>query len=121
MRKLFVGFAITIAAFSANAQTQSGLQIGTNLGRLFGKSGSIVENSKIKVGVVFGVVREWHGKGVEAALVVEGEISINARGNYNDFVITWIGDFNQAVHWQDRVRLANRIINDGLEAWFKTI
>jgi hypothetical protein len=46
------------------------------------------------VGVVFGVVREWHGKGVEAALVVEGEISINARGNYNDFIITWIGDFN---------------------------
>ena len=46
------------------------------------------------VGAVFGVVREWHGKGVEAALVVEGEISINQRGNYKDFVITWIGDFN---------------------------
>ena len=58
MRKLFVGFAITIAAFSANAQTQSGLQIGTNLGRLFGKTGSIVENSTIKVGVVFGVVAD---------------------------------------------------------------
>lgn len=46
------------------------------------------------VGAVFGVVREWHGKGVEAALVVEGEKSINAQGVYKDFVITWIGDFN---------------------------
>jgi hypothetical protein len=27
----------------------------------------------------------------------------------------------QAAHWQDRVRLANRIINDGLEAWFGTL
>jgi len=46
------------------------------------------------VGVVFGVVREWHGKGVEAALVVEGELLIVPQGVYNDFVITWIGDFN---------------------------
>lgn len=58
MRKLIVCFAITIAAFSANAQTQSGLQGGANLGRLFGKSGSIEESSKIKVGLVFGVVAE---------------------------------------------------------------
>ncbi|MBK7964520.1 MAG: hypothetical protein IPK10_03910 [Bacteroidetes bacterium] len=40
------------------------------------------------------MIREWHGKGVEAALVVEGEISIKSRRVYKDFVITWIGDFN---------------------------
>ena len=45
-------------------------------------------------GIVFGVVREWQGKGVEAALIVFGEKTIIPAGIYKDTVLTWIGDFN---------------------------
>ncbi len=45
-------------------------------------------------GMAFGVVTEWQGKGLEAALVVFGEKTIPARGVYKDTVITWVGDFN---------------------------
>ncbi|MBL7923515.1 MAG: hypothetical protein JNL88_04885 [Bacteroidia bacterium] len=45
-------------------------------------------------GLVFGVVREWQGKGVEAALIVYGEKTIIPAGVYKDTVLTWIGDFN---------------------------
>ena len=45
-------------------------------------------------GVVFGVVKEWQGKGLEAALIVYAEKTIVAYGHYIDTVMTWIGDFN---------------------------
>jgi len=45
-------------------------------------------------GIVFGVVKEWQGKGVEAAMIVYAEESILPAGIYNDTVLTWIGDFN---------------------------
>ena len=45
-------------------------------------------------GIIFGVVREWQGKGVEAAMIVFGEKTIIPAGVYKDTVLTWIGDFN---------------------------
>lgn len=49
---------------------------------------------KRMIGLVFGVVREWQGKGIEAALVVYGEKNIVNKLSYEDTVLTWIGDFN---------------------------
>ena len=45
-------------------------------------------------GIVFGVVREWQGKGVEASMIVFAEETIVKAGIYRDTVLTWIGDFN---------------------------
>ena len=56
MRAIIVSFAVIIAAFNANAQTQFGVQGGANLGRLFAKAGSVEANSKIKVGAVIGAI-----------------------------------------------------------------
>lgn len=44
-------------------------------------------------GMIFGVVKEWHGKGLEAGMIVFGEKVLPNLG-YKDFVITWVGDFN---------------------------
>lgn len=45
-------------------------------------------------GIVFGVVKEWQGKGVEGAMIAfMGEWLIKT-GRYKETVLTWIGDFN---------------------------
>lgn len=49
---------------------------------------------KRMIGLVFGVIKEWQGKGIEAALVVHGEKFIVDQLKYEDTVLTWIGDFN---------------------------
>lgn len=49
---------------------------------------------KRMIGLVFGVVKAWQGKGIEAALVVHGEKFIVDKLKYEDTVLTWIGDFN---------------------------
>lgn len=45
-------------------------------------------------GLVFGVVKEWQGKGVEAAMIQYASDTIVKNDWYEDMVITWIGDFN---------------------------
>jgi hypothetical protein len=46
-------------------------------------------------GLVFGVVPEWQGKGVDAYMIVEGSIALRAPGvPYTDYEMQWIGDFN---------------------------
>lgn len=45
-------------------------------------------------GIVFGVAKEWQGKGMEGALIVFAEKNIVARNLYRDTILTWIGDFN---------------------------
>jgi GNAT superfamily N-acetyltransferase len=45
-------------------------------------------------GIVFGVVPEFQGKGVEAAMILHTEKHIVPMGHYKDTLITWIGDFN---------------------------
>jgi len=46
------------------------------------------------VGIVFGVDRDYHGKGIEAALIMFAVENIVPQGRYNQTVMTWIGDFN---------------------------
>lgn len=45
-------------------------------------------------GLVFGVAKEFQGKGIEGALIVYGEKHIVNKKLYKDTVLTWIGDFN---------------------------
>lgn len=46
-------------------------------------------------GLVFGIVPEWQGKGVDAYMIVEGSIALRAPGvPYTDYEMQWIGDFN---------------------------
>ena len=48
---------------------------------------------KTMTGIVFGVAREFQGKGLEGAMIVFAE-KIVEQGLYRDTVLTWIGDFN---------------------------
>lgn len=47
------------------------------------------------LGIVFGVVPEWHGKGVESAIVVEfSKLAWGKNFQYTMVEMNWIGDFN---------------------------
>ena len=46
------------------------------------------------MGLIFGVVKEWQGKGLEAGMIVYGEKTIVPMGIYKDVVLSWVGDFN---------------------------
>lgn len=46
------------------------------------------------VGIIFGVVEEWHGRGIEGALIHGAGEYLQPRDIYDRIVITWIGDFN---------------------------
>ena len=46
-------------------------------------------------GLVFGVVPEWHGKGVDAYIIGESAKIIQVPSlPYNTYEMQWIGDFN---------------------------
>ncbi|SEK37608.1 hypothetical protein SAMN04488505_10178 [Chitinophaga rupis] len=45
-------------------------------------------------GIVFGVVPEFQGKGVDAYMIVEGAKLIQGQHLYEDYEMQWIGDFN---------------------------
>lgn len=45
-------------------------------------------------GVIFGVVKEFHGKGVEGAMIKFAETNIAHVTPYKDTILGWIGDFN---------------------------
>ncbi|MCS6979503.1 MAG: hypothetical protein N2050_07250 [Flavobacteriales bacterium] len=45
-------------------------------------------------GLIFGVVKDYQGKGVEGAMIKFAETDIATLGRYKDTVLTWIGDFN---------------------------
>ena len=49
---------------------------------------------KTMTGIVFGVAKEWQGKGIEGALIVHAEKTIVDKKLYRDTILTWIGDFN---------------------------
>lgn len=49
---------------------------------------------KTMVGIVFGVAQDWHGKGVEGAMIDWAGEYITRKTNYREIVMTWIGDFN---------------------------
>jgi len=46
------------------------------------------------VGVVFGVVPEHQGKGVDAYMIIEGATPIQMENLYENYEMQWIGDFN---------------------------
>jgi hypothetical protein len=46
------------------------------------------------VGLVFGVIPEFQGKGVDAFLIIEGAKVIQKRFKYERYEMQWIGDFN---------------------------
>lgn len=46
------------------------------------------------VGIVFGVAREWHGKGVEGAMIHWAGEYLKKKKLYDEIVMTWVGDFN---------------------------
>ncbi len=46
------------------------------------------------VGIVFGVVKKWHGKGVEGAMINWSGEYLKKNNCYDEIVMTWIGDFN---------------------------
>lgn len=45
-------------------------------------------------GIVFGVVKEWQGKGVEGAMIAFMSEWLLRTKRYTETVLTWIGDFN---------------------------
>jgi hypothetical protein len=45
-------------------------------------------------GIVFGVVPEWQGKGVDSYMIVEGSFVIQPARLYDEYELQWIGDFN---------------------------
>ncbi len=46
------------------------------------------------VGLVFGIIPEFQGKGVDAYIIVEGAKVIQPMAKYDDYEMQWIGDFN---------------------------
>ena len=45
-------------------------------------------------GLVFGIVPEWQGKGVDSYMIVEGAKIIQGKHLYDDYEMQWIGEFN---------------------------
>ncbi len=45
-------------------------------------------------GLVFGVIPEYHNRGIESALIIALKNIVGRRNHYKDIYITWIGDFN---------------------------
>jgi hypothetical protein len=45
-------------------------------------------------GIIFGVIPEFQGKGVDAYMINEAKFVIQATGRYNYYELQWIGDFN---------------------------
>lgn len=50
------------------------------------------------IGIVFGVVPEHQGKGVDTYMIVEGAKIIQSQRNYENYEMQWIGDFNPKMH-----------------------
>lgn len=46
------------------------------------------------VGLVFGIIPEFQGKGVDSYIIVEGAKVIQPMARYEDYEMQWIGDFN---------------------------
>ncbi len=46
------------------------------------------------VGIVFGIIPEQQGKGLDAYIIIEGAKVIQPMARYNDYEMQWIGDFN---------------------------
>ena len=45
-------------------------------------------------GIVFGVIPEYQGKGIDTYMIVEGATAIRKSNKYEFMELQWIGDFN---------------------------
>ena len=54
------------------------------------------QNDKF-TGIVFGVIPEFHGKGVDYYMIQEGAKVIQNETNYKDLELQWQGDFNPKI------------------------
>jgi len=64
------------------------------LGKLIFLYHKIRKTPKTMVGIVFGVDKEYQSKGIEGAMVKWSQDHFTANTNYNETVLTWVGDFN---------------------------
>ena len=46
------------------------------------------------VGLVFGIVPEWQGKGIDSYIIMEAAKIIQVQHLYDDYEMQWIGEFN---------------------------
>lgn len=46
------------------------------------------------LGIAFGIIPEFQGKGVDAYMIIEGAKVIQPKARYEDYEMQWIGDFN---------------------------
>jgi hypothetical protein len=49
---------------------------------------------EMMVGVVFGIVKEFQGKGIEGAMIKWTEDNVMPLNRYHNTIMNWIGDFN---------------------------
>lgn len=52
------------------------------------------KTNKKMVGLVFGVVPEWHRKGIDGYMIWEGTRHFRKKTSFEDYEMQWIGDFN---------------------------
>jgi hypothetical protein len=52
-----------------------------------------IKNKRI-IGIVFGVIPEYHGTGVDSFMIIEGCKVIHNQLGYENYEMQWIGDFN---------------------------
>jgi hypothetical protein len=65
------------------------------LGKLKFLFHKLIGTNKKMLGLVFGIVPEWQGKGMESALIIAvGEKLLNGYVHYTEMEMNWIGDFN---------------------------
>jgi hypothetical protein len=48
-------------------------------------------------GIVFGVIPEYHGKGIDYYMITEGAKVIQNQTNYQELELQWQGDFNPKI------------------------
>ncbi|MBW8687943.1 hypothetical protein [Chitinophaga rhizophila] len=54
----------------------------------------LIKKNKKFTGIVFGVVPEFQGKGVDSYMIVEAAKIIQKKLSYKEYELQWIGDFN---------------------------
>jgi hypothetical protein len=54
---------------------------------------TFIKNKKIN-GLIFGIVPEFQGKGVDSFMIIEAAKIIQDKHLYDDYELQWIGDFN---------------------------
>lgn len=64
------------------------------LGKLIFLYHKIRRTPRIMVGIVFGVDRAYHGKGLDGAMIKWTEENVVTLKRYDITTLTWIGDFN---------------------------